>query len=223
MILLDLLIQDSGKRNSGERHLQEDLFLKILELNEQIKTIDRYAYAIRLRAINALILSARIGEKAAAFGVVTADLIQFSENCRIRVEELNRLTLDIVQFTTGLVKTANTERLINKSVKSLRFLLKGDRENETLGIGTAFLEQSQEIFVQGQKEQIRPIIERVEAMMPVVTTSIKLCMSARVALLRGQIEVAHMREQIFGLVLLEIEDAIEVMEKILKKITSEWK
>lgn len=51
----------------------------ILEQNESIKEISEYAFKIRLRSINALILALKSGTASAGFAVVTTELIELSK------------------------------------------------------------------------------------------------------------------------------------------------
>jgi len=157
--------------------LREDNFSKIISINEQVKNLTLMSASIRLQALNALILSLKSGNEAAAFEVVAKEVIHFSKKVDILcgsnlilVKELVRNSSNQILFLKKNKVWQRTQRInnhkmlgdfIKNKIEILNKKEKSEIEQSNLILKELFidLKQSEKIFLEGKMISIQTKIE----------------------------------------------------------------
>ena len=187
----------------------------ILHLNEAIKQIGDLSYDIRIRSLNALILSIQMGKAAAGFGIVTGELINFSSEIERKNQTLESLNSDVVRQTSALIQIARRHSLLQSAVAKI-----------PPGSAGASRDWSPTLQKCRQEEELRQsnIQTMIKRLIRLVAEAREVCRMARVTLMSGKIESAYLKElsENFTHTISRIEESVATMEVVVEDIKSTW-
>ncbi|MBS1143055.1 MAG: hypothetical protein H6R14_461 [Proteobacteria bacterium] len=110
--------------------------LRIVRINEEIKTVVRVAFKINIMALNAIFLAKRAGTAALGFGVLSNELRIFSQDLRESMDVLTSLIHGCVNDVSLVLQDSRHTRLLRQAVAQSsdqrlnRVLMAKDAENE---------------------------------------------------------------------------------------------
>lgn len=90
--------------------------LRIVRINEEIKSVVGVAFRINIMALNAIFLAKRAGSAARGFGVLSNELRTFSQNLRDCMGELSRLVDACVGEVSVVLRDIRHTRLLRQAV-----------------------------------------------------------------------------------------------------------
>lgn len=106
---LSALAEYAPAAGMGEN--SQDL-LRIVRINEQIKSVVAVAFKINIMALNAIFLAKRAGSAALGFGVLSNELRVFSQDLRTRMESLRQVIHACVIEVSQLLRHSRHSRLL---------------------------------------------------------------------------------------------------------------
>lgn len=109
--------------------------LRIVRINEGIKSVVSVAFKINIMALNAIFLAKRAGNAALGFAVLSNELRAFSGDLRNSMEDLRRLVHDAVGQVSVLLQDMRRSSLLEEAIRGV------DNRPEL----TALLKRRQEI------------------------------------------------------------------------------
>src|SRR5574343_1990987 len=86
--------------------------LRIVRINEEIKSVVAVAFKINIMALNAIFLAKRAGSAALGFGVLSNELRVFSRDLRTQMESLRQLIHSSVIEVSRLLQHSRYSRLL---------------------------------------------------------------------------------------------------------------
>ncbi|MEY2631713.1 MAG: hypothetical protein RIR00_367 [Pseudomonadota bacterium] len=89
--------------------------LRIVRINEEIKSVVSVAFKINIMAMNAIFLAKRAGNAALGFGVLSNELRVFSHNLRASMEALTKLIHRSVTEVSVLLQDQRFNRLLDST------------------------------------------------------------------------------------------------------------
>lgn len=98
-----------SSNNSGTRHSGE--LTAMVAINEDIKEVMRIANEINLAAINAMLISKKIGKSSSGFGVVSSELRAFSRALGEAMHILMTHVSELVIQVAGMIRLGKTLQL----------------------------------------------------------------------------------------------------------------
>ncbi len=101
--------------NGASRRAGADL-LRIVQINEEIKSVVGVAFRINIMALNAIFLAKRAGTAALGFGVLSNELRVFSQDLRTCMSSLTRLIHACVSEVSVALQDIRYTRLIRQAV-----------------------------------------------------------------------------------------------------------
>ncbi len=110
--------------------------LRIVQINEEIKSVVGVAFRINIMALNAIFLAKRAGTAALGFGVLSNELRVFSQDLRTCMSSLTALIYACVKEVSVALQDIRYTRLIRQAVELAgkngpgAVLAKRDAENE---------------------------------------------------------------------------------------------
>lgn len=90
---------------------------RIVNTNEEIKSVVATAFKINLMAMNAIFLAKRAGQTALGFGVLSNELRRFAMDLQKQMTLLREMTYGSVATVTALVKQARLNRVLERARK----------------------------------------------------------------------------------------------------------
>jgi methyl-accepting chemotaxis protein len=91
--------------------------LRIVRINEQIKSVVSVAFKINIMALNAIFLAKRAGTAALGFGVLSNELRVFSQDLRTCMQTLTELIHASVGEVSVTLKNVRLTRLLREAAK----------------------------------------------------------------------------------------------------------
>jgi hypothetical protein len=96
--------------------MQYTEFVSVTHINEQLKQIVQLSRSVYLTALNAMLLSRRIDNKASGFSSVTRELQQFSKRLNEHVDRVERDITMLISDSASLVKTRRMKELFEQAL-----------------------------------------------------------------------------------------------------------
>ena len=90
--------------------------LRIVRINEEIKSVVGVAFKINIMALNAIFLAKRAGASARGFGVLSNELRVFSQDLRACMASLTGLVDACVAEVSGVLQDIRRTRLLRQAV-----------------------------------------------------------------------------------------------------------
>lgn len=91
--------------------------LRIVRINEEIKSVVNVAFKINIMALNAIFLAKRAGTAARGFGVLSNELRVFSQELRDCMSALNGLVYACVGEVSRMLQDIRHTRLLRQAVE----------------------------------------------------------------------------------------------------------
>ena len=89
--------------------------LRIVRINEEIKSVVSTAFKINLMAMNAIFLAKRAGQSALGFGVLSNELRRFAGDLQQQMAGLRDATYGSVATVTALLNQSRISRLLERT------------------------------------------------------------------------------------------------------------
>ncbi|MCW7488814.1 hypothetical protein [Leptospira meyeri] len=195
----------------------KEFFQKIIFTNEEILKLRILLYGLKIRALNAQILSANSGAFAASYGVVAAEIIHFNNKIQDVNEKLTKAITVVIRMASEMQKISKVNRLLQVSVetcktrgvnhehyKNIQFSLKNrDMEKDML-----------DLQLRKEFDDIRHIVR----------SSTKLCLEGRTVSLQTRIESATIVEnqKLFLAVAESFDGALNIIESSYRYLAKLW-
>lgn len=91
--------------------------LRIVRINEEIKSVVSVAFKINIMALNAIFLAKRAGNAARGFGVLSNELRVFSQDLRDSMASLTQLIHSCVNEVSHVLQDIRHTRLLRQAVE----------------------------------------------------------------------------------------------------------
>ena len=96
--------------------MKQSDFVSVTHINEQLKHIVLLSRNVYLTALNAMLLSRRIENKANGFSSVTRELQQFSRRLNAHVDKVERDSVQLISDSARLVKVRRVKELYERAI-----------------------------------------------------------------------------------------------------------
>ena len=113
------MIMNQALTVAGQPQAGADL-LRIVRINEEIKTVVGVAFRINIMALNAIFLAKRAGTAALGFGVLSNELRVFSQDLRTRMAALTDLIHACVSEVSVVLQDIRHTGLLKRAVAQAR-------------------------------------------------------------------------------------------------------
>ncbi len=195
----------------------QHFFQKIIVTNEEILKLRNLLYGLKLRALNAQILSANSGSFAVSYGVVAVEIIRFNEKIQRVNESLANSIGIILGMACELQKISKRNQLILLSIQKA-VERKSNPSNYSQFKSNANFNTSEMDMLESQLQK-----EFSELHLQ-VKNSIKLCLEGRTVSLQTRIESATIIEnqKLFLAVAESFDTALNIIESSYRYLIKLW-
>ncbi|TGL50905.1 hypothetical protein EHQ55_04905 [Leptospira meyeri] len=195
----------------------KEFFQKIIFTNEEILKLRILLYGLKIRALNAQILSANSGAFAASYGVVAAEIIHFNNKIQEVNEKLTKAITVVIRMASEMQKISKVNRLLQVSVETCK--TKGVNHEHYKNIQFSLNNRDMEkdmLDLQLRKE--------FDDIRHIVRSSTKLCLEGRTVSLQTRIESATIVEnqKLFLAVAESFDGALNIIESSYRYLAKLW-
>ncbi|PJZ84889.1 hypothetical protein [Leptospira harrisiae] len=195
----------------------KEFFQKIIFTNEEILKLRILLYSLKIRALNAQILSANSGAFAASYGVVAAEIIHFNNKIQEVNEKLTKAITVVIRMASEMQKISKVNRLLQVSVETCQ--TRGVNLNHYKNIQFSLNDRNAEkdmLDLQLRKE--------FDDIRHIVRNSTKLCLEGRTVSLQTRIESATIIEnqKLFLAVAESFDGALNIIESSYRYLSKLW-
>lgn len=197
----------------NEQELHSQNLQVVVAVNEDIKRIIRMAEGINLSAINAMLISKKIGSSSSGFSVVSSELRIFSHKLEADMHVLMELVSRLVKEVAGLIR-------MNQMVLLLQQTQAG---TEGYAYGREVLRRKIAEVVRGH-DSIRDCRERlalaIERANKLCVMGVSLSHSAKIEAVYGQEQSGALKHVSEGVeaAIREISSALKLLKKQLEAV-----
>lgn len=195
----------------------KEFFQKIIFTNEEILKLRILLYSLKIRALNAQILSANSGAFAASYGVVAAEIIHFNNKIQEVNEKLTKAITVVIRMASEMQKISKVNRLLNVSVETCRS--RGVNLDHFKNIEHSLNNRNEE------KEMLDlQLRKEFDDIRHIVRSSTKLCLEGRTVSLQTRIESATIVEnqKLFLAVAESFDGALNIIETSYRYLSKLW-
>jgi hypothetical protein len=108
----------SHERQNKHEIMQYSDFVSVTHINEQLKHIVLLSRSVYLTALNAMLLSRRIDDKANGFSSVTRELQQFSKRLNEHVDKVEHDIALLITHSARMVKVRRMKALYERAINN---------------------------------------------------------------------------------------------------------
>lgn len=194
-----------------------DFFRMIIRTDEEILKLRTLLYGLKIRALNAQILSANSGSFAVSYGVVATEIIRFNEKIQNVNESLAQSTTIVLKMASQLQKKTKSHQLVGLSIEK-----SSQRLSDTATISTFKKRYQEQGFeLKDLESKIRKEFSDIHTL---VRNSIKICLEGRTVSLQTRIESASILEnqKLFLAVAESFDTALNIIESSYRYLARLW-
>ncbi|EKJ87069.1 hypothetical protein [Leptospira meyeri] len=195
----------------------KEFFQKIIFTNEEILKLRILLYGLKIRALNAQILSANSGAFAASYGVVAAEIIHFNNKIQEVNEKLTKAITVVIRMASEMQKISKVNRLLQVSVETCK----------TRGVNHEHYKNIQ--FSLNNRDMEKDMLDlqlrkEFDDIRHIVRSSTKLCLEGRTVSLQTRIESATIVEnqKLFLAVAESFDGALNIIESSYRYLAKLW-
>ncbi|PJZ81034.1 hypothetical protein [Leptospira meyeri] len=195
----------------------KEFFQKIIFTNEEILKLRILLYGLKIRALNAQILSANSGAFAASYGVVAAEIIHFNNKIQEVNEKLTKAITVVIRMASEMQKISKVNRLLQVSVETCK----------TRGVNHEHYKNIQ--FSLNNRDMEKDMLDlqlrkEFDDIRHIVRSSTKLCLEGRTVSLQTRIESATIIEnqKLFLAVAESFDGALNIIESSYRYLAKLW-
>ncbi|TGL12273.1 hypothetical protein [Leptospira meyeri] len=195
----------------------KEFFQKIIFTNEEILKLRILLYGLKIRALNAQILSANSGAFAASYGVVAAEIIHFNNKIQDVNEKLTKAITVVIRMASEMQKISKVNRLLQVSVETCK----------TRGVNHEHYKNIQ--FSLNNRDMEKDMLDlqlrkEFDDIRHIVRSSTKLCLEGRTVSLQTRIESATIVEnqKLFLAVAESFDGALNIIESSYRYLAKLW-
>ncbi|TGK85839.1 hypothetical protein EHQ23_14570 [Leptospira bourretii] len=195
----------------------KEFFQKIIFTNEEILKLRILLYSLKIRALNAQILSANSGAFAASYGVVAAEIIHFNNKIQDVNEKLTKAITVVIRMASEMQKISKVNRLLHVSVETCKS--RGVNLDHYKNIEYSLNNRNEE------KEMLDlQLRKEFDDIRHIVRSSTKLCLEGRTVSLQTRIESATIVEnqKLFLAVAESFDGALNIIETSYRYLSKLW-
>lgn len=195
----------------------KDFFRKIIFTNEEILKLKILLYSLKIRALNAQILSANSGAFAASYGVVSTEIIHFNHKIQEVNEKLTRAINIVIKMASEMQKIAKVYHLLQVAVETCNQRKVDPSHYKNIESSLRYRNEEKEMLdLQLRKE--------FNAIHNIVKSSTKLCLEGRTVSLQTRIESATIVEnqKLFLAVSESFDGALNIIESSYRYLAKLW-
>lgn len=192
-------------------------FRKIIMSNEEILKLRLLLYGLKLRAINAQILSANSGSFAVSYGVVATEIIHFNKKLQETNDKLSEKIAAVLKAASRIQRISHLNDLISLSLEKSQA-----RNNDIQHYLPVRRRSEQRILdLEVLESEIKKVFTEIHIL---VRNSIKLCLEGRSVSLQTRIESASITEnqKLFLAVAESFDSALNIIESSYRYLVKVW-
>ncbi|TGK80172.1 hypothetical protein EHQ31_16195 [Leptospira montravelensis] len=195
----------------------KDFFRKIIFTNEEILKLRMLLYSLKIRALNAQILSANSGAFAASYGVVSAEIIHFNHKIQEVNERLTKAITIVIKMASEMQKIAKVYHLMHAAVETCKTRKVNPMHFKNIESSLRYRFEEKEMLDSQLKKEFNAIHNLVKS-------STKLCMEGRTVSLQTRIESASIVEnqKLFLAVAESFDGALNIIESSYRYLAKLW-
>ncbi len=195
----------------------QNFFSKIILSNEEILKLRTLLYGLKIRALNAQILSANSGSFAVSYGVVATEIIRFNDKLQETNDRLSEKISSVLKLASRLQKITQTNFLLFNSIEKTRIR----KANSEFISGIQKRYEERKIEMEKIDTDVRQNFSDIRN---IVKNSIKLCLEGRTVSLQTKIESATIVEnqKLFLAVAESFDSALNVIEASYRYMIKIW-
>ncbi|WP_246047339.1 hypothetical protein [Leptospira ognonensis] len=185
--------------------------------NEEILKLRILLYGLKLRALNAQILSANSGSFAVSYGVVATEIIHFNQKLQETNDKLSEKIAIVLKATSRIQRISHINGLISLSLEKSKA-----RNNDIQHYQPIRRRSEQRITDLHELEsEIKKIFSEIRIL---IRNSIKLCLEGRSVSLQTRIESATITEnqKLFLAVAESFDSALNIIESSYRYLVKVW-
>lgn len=195
----------------------KEFFQKIIFTNEEILKLRILLYSLKIRALNAQILSANSGAFAASYGVVAAEIIHFNNKIQDVNEKLTKAITVVIRMASEMQKISKVNRLLHVSVETCKSRAVNLDHYKNIEHSLNNRNEEKEML----DLQLRKEFDDIRH---IVRSSTKLCLEGRTVSLQTRIESATIVEnqKLFLAVAESFDGALNIIETSYRYLSKLW-
>lgn len=195
----------------------KDFFRKIIFTNEEILKLRMLLYSLKIRALNAQILSANSGAFAASYGVVSAEIIHFNHKIQEVNERLTKAITIVIKMASEMQKIAKVYHLMHAAVETCKTRKVNPMHFKNIESSLRYRFEEKEMLDSQLKKEFNAIHNLVKS-------STKLCLEGRTVSLQTRIESASIVEnqKLFLAVAESFDGALNIIESSYRYLAKLW-
>lgn len=195
----------------------KDFFRKIIFTNEEILKLRILLYSLKIRALNAQILSANSGSFAASYGVVSAEIIHFNHKIQEVNERLTKAITIVIKMASEMQKVNKVYHLLHEAVETCQTRKVNPSHYKNIESSLRFRSEEKEMLDSQLKKEFNAIHNLVKS-------STKLCLEGRTVSLQTRIESATIVEnqKLFLAVAESFDGALNIIEASYRYLAKLW-
>jgi hypothetical protein len=194
-----------------------NFFRMIIMTDEDILKLRTLLYGLKIRALNAQILSANSGSFAVSYGVVATEIIRFNEKIQGVNESLALSTAIVLKMASQMQKKTKSHQLVGLSIERSNQRLPDPATISTFK--KRYQEQGSEL--EALESNMRKKFSDIHTL---VRSSIKICLEGRTVSLQTRIESASIIEnqKLFLAVAESFDSALNIIESSYRYLARLW-
>ncbi|MBM9549223.1 hypothetical protein JWG40_19530 [Leptospira sp. 201903074] len=195
----------------------KDFFRKIIFTNEEILKLRNLLYSLKIRALNAQILSANSGAFAVSYGVVSAEIIHFNHKIQEVNERLTNAINVVIKMASEMQKISKVYHLMQLTVETCNRRKVDPSHFKNIESSLRYRNEEKEML----DSQLR---KEFNAIQNIVKSSTKLCLEGRTVSLQTRIESATIVEnqKLFLAVAESFDGALNIIESSYRYLAKLW-
>jgi len=195
----------------------QNFFRKIISTNEEILKLRTLLYGLKIRALNAQILSANSGTFAVSYGVVATEIIRFNDKIQNTNEILSENISKVLKMASQIQKVSRINQLISLSLDKSKS--RNLDPSQYAQIKKSASQKSREL-----EELDLDLKQKFSEIRVIVRNSIKLCLEGRTVSLQTRIESATIVEnqKLFLAVAESFDTALNIIESSYRYLVKIW-
>jgi hypothetical protein len=193
-------------------------FLRIVRVNEGIKTIADLSFHIRLRALNALVTSLQSSDTVDGMAVVAGQMIEFSIELERQARDISKTTHQILIYQTLLVKSRKKRSYFTNTYTQI-----ARQHSKDSAVKQTPVDRILGRFSEYTGSMHSIIAADMSLFARMISQFLRLLMTGRVLGTLGKIEAAHTKKNsgYFSELAKNFDSSLNTIEEVLKGLEDE--